>query len=347
VPRNDARILSLPAEGEGGDESSVPVWSRSKGSDPAPVTAARAREEERIRQEYHRLLYVGMTRAKDRLVIAGFETTKGRGADCWYDMVHDRLVPLSTRAPAEDGSGEVLRFQTRPFAAATERAAELAAKPVERPAWLDAAAAPERAPTGTLSPSKALAAADANPRAADTPFLRDARAAGILVHRLLELLPGLPAGRREDAARSLAASRGASVAPERRDAIVAQVLALLEDPRLEALFGPGSRAEASLAGRLPAGADGATRAVAGQVDRLAITATEVLVADYKTTARPPASPGEIPEVYVGQLAVYRALMAQVAPGRPVRSLLIYTSGPVVIEVPGAMLDAALARITAA
>jgi ATP-dependent helicase/nuclease subunit A len=262
-------------------------------------------------------------------------------------MVHDRLAPLSVPASAEYGPGEVLRFQNRPFAPATGRVADPQATPVKRPAWLDAAAAPERAPAGPLSPSKALAAADANPRAADTPFLRDARAAGILVHRLLELLPGLPAGRREDAARSLAASRGASVAPERRDAIVAQVLALLEDPRLEALFGPGSRAEASLAGRLPAGADGATRAVAGQVDRLAITATEVLVADYKTTARPPASPGEIPEVYVGQLAVYRALMAQVAPGRPVRCLLIYTSGPVVIEVPGAMLDAALARITAA
>jgi hypothetical protein len=31
----------------------------------------------------------------------------------------------------------------------------------------------------------------------------------------------------------------------------------------------------------------------------------------------------------------------------VRCLLIYTSGPVVIEMPAAMLDAALARITAA
>lgn len=345
VPRNDARILSLHADG--GDDSSVPVWSRSKGSDPAPVTAARAREEERIRQEYHRLLYVGMTRARDRLVIAGFETSKGRGEDCWYDMVHDRLAPLSVPASAEYGPGEVLRFQNRPFAPATGRVADPQATPVKRPAWLDAAAAPERAPAGPLSPSKALAAADANPRAADTPFLRDARATGILVHRLLELLPGLPAGRREDAARSLAASRGASVAPERRDTVVAQVLALLEDPRLEALFGPGSRAEASLAGRLPAGANGATRAVAGQVDRLAVTAAEVLVADFKTTARPPANADEIPEVYVGQLAVYRALMAQVAPGRPVRCLLIYTSGPVVIEVPAAMLDAALARITAA
>jgi ATP-dependent helicase/nuclease subunit A len=347
VPRNDARILSLRAEGESEDDASVPVWSRSKGSDPGPVTAARAREEERIRQEYHRLLYVGMTRAKDRLVIAGFETTKGRGEDCWYDMIHDRLAPLSVPAPAEFGPGEVLRFQTRPFAPATEPAAQPAVQPADRPAWLDAAAAPERAPGGPLSPSKALAAADANPRAADTPFLRDARAAGILVHRLLELLPGLPAGRREDAARSLAASRGASVAPDRREAIVAEVLGLLEDPRLQALFGPGSRAEASLAGRLAAGADGTTRAVAGQVDRLAVTAAEVLVADYKTTARPPASPGEVPEVYVGQLAVYRALMAQVAPGRPVRCLLIYTSGPVVIEIPAAMLDAALARITAA
>jgi ATP-dependent helicase/nuclease subunit A len=344
VPRNDARILPLPADG--GGEATVPVWSRSKGSDPGPVTEARAREEERIRHEYHRLLYVGMTRAKDRLVIAGFETSKGRGESCWYDMAHERLGPMSATVTAEDGLGEVLRFQTRPFAAAAEREAVATPTPPVPPAWLDAAAAAERAPAGPLSPSKALAAADANPRAADTPFLRDARAAGILVHRMLELLPGLPADRRRDAALSLAASRGASVAPERRVALVAQVLSLLDDPRLQALFGPGSRAEASLAGSL-VGLDGAMLPVAGQVDRLAVTAAEVLVADYKTTARPPATPEEIPEVYVGQLAVYRALMAQVAPGRPVRCLLIYTAGPVVLEVPAAMLDAALARITAA
>lgn len=341
VPRNDARILSLG----GGKGRSLPVWSRSKGSDPPAVTQARTAEADRIRGEYNRLLYVAMTRAKDRLIIAGFETRRGRGDSCWYDMVQRRLAPLSRTEPAEDGHGDVLRFQKRPFlpAAGAPRAAD-DKTPVARPAWLDTPVAAEPGQPTTLSPSKALAAADADPRAGDTPFLREARAAGILVHRMLELLPQLPPERRGDAAAALAETRGAGLSPDRRQGLVTQVLGLLADPRLEALFGPESRAEAALAGTLP----GATaRRVSGQVDRLAFTATEVLVADYKTTARPPATPAEVPDMYLGQLAVYRALLAQLAPGRRVRCLLIYTSGPTVLEIPDAQLDAALARITAA
>ena len=341
VPRNDARILSL------GDDRgrSVPVWSRSKGSDPSAVTKARDAEAGRIRGEYNRLLYVGMTRAKDRLVICGFETKRGRGEKCWYDMVHDQLAPLSRTEPAEDGQGDVLRFQKNPFvpAAAAPRTGE-SRSVIARPAWLDTPVAAEPGRMATLSPSKALAAADGDPRPGDTPFLREARAAGILVHRLLELLPQLPPDRRADAARALAETRGAGLPDERRQGLVQQVLGLLDDARLQALFGPDSRAEAALAGTLP----GPTAIrVSGQVDRLAFTAAEVLVADYKTTARPPPSAADVPEVYVGQLAVYRALLAELAAGRRVRCLLIYTSGPTVLEVSDAQLDAALARITAA
>lgn len=341
VPLNTARILFLG----GGEVTGVPVWSRSKGSDPTAVQRARDDEAQRIRGEYNRLLYVGMTRAKDRLVVAGFVTARGRGDGCWYDMIHRALAPLGTQVPAEDGQGEVLRFQTQPFPPAEARPATPAGREaVERPGWLDRPVAGDAAPASPLSPSKALAAADADPRAADTPFLRAARAVGILVHRMLELLPPLPPAARAGAALALADSHAADLSPERRERLVDQVLALLADGRLQALFGPDSRAEAALAGTLPGPA---ARRVSGQVDRLAVTADEVIVADYKTTARPPDSAAQVPEGYVAQLAVYRALMQQVAPGRRVRCLLIYTSGPSVLEIPDARLDAALARITAA
>ncbi|MHB2167270.1 double-strand break repair helicase AddA [Alsobacter sp. R-9] len=340
VPQNDARILRM------GGEAGLPVWSRGAKVDPAAVRTAREEEAARIREEYHRLLYVGLTRAKDRLIVAGFETSKGRAEDCWYDMVHRQLAPLCETVPAEDGRGDVLRYQPRPSPAAAPVGIATPAPAPLRPAWLDVAAPAEAETVGPIRPSKALAAADSPPRAADTPFLRDARAAGILVHRILEVLPGVPRDGWRAAATALAAARGADLTAERRSHLVDQALALLGEPSLAPLFGPGSRAEAALAGRLT-GSDGKDRPVWGQVDRLAITPTEVIVADYKTTARPPASPGDIPEQYVGQLAVYRALVSRVVPGRPVRCLLVWTSGPVVMTVPEDRLDAALARITAA
>ena len=48
---------------------------------------------------------------------------------------------------------------------------------------------------------------------------------------------------------------------------------------------------------------------------------------------------------LAQIATYRALLAELYPGRPVRALVIYTSGPLVLEASAAELDAAFARVT--
>ena len=47
------------------------VWAGRKADDVAPVAAARATAVRAAEDEYRRLLYVAMTRAADRLVVAG------------------------------------------------------------------------------------------------------------------------------------------------------------------------------------------------------------------------------------------------------------------------------------
>ena len=64
-------------------------------------------------------------------------------------------------------------------------------------------------------------------------------------------------------------------------AIVAETLRVLAHPDFAAIFGPGSRAEQPLCGEV----DGI--AYTGQVDRLLVTADEVLVVDYKSGREPP------------------------------------------------------------
>ena len=48
--------------------------------------------------------------------------------------------------------------------------------------------------------------------------------------------------------------------------------------------------------------------VSGQVDRLAVTRDSVLIADYKTDREAAMSLAEVPKPYVGQLALYRAML---------------------------------------
>jgi ATP-dependent helicase/nuclease subunit A len=72
----------------------------------------------------------------------------------------------------------------------------------------------------------------------------------------------------------------------------------------------------------------------------------VLIADYKTDRALPGDLAAVPERYTGQLALYRAILGRVYPGKTIRAALIFTAGPTVIEIPGAVLDAALAKALA-
>jgi len=98
-----------------------------------------------------------------------------------------------------------------------------------------------------------------------------------------------------------------------------------------------------IAGRITAG--GRTISVAGQVDRLAVTAGGVLIADYKTDRGPPRRIEDVPVTYVRQLALYRAVLSRLYPGRSVRALLIWTDVPDLMELSGELLERAIASLT--
>ena len=84
--------------------------------------------------------------------------------------------------------------------------------------------------------------------------------------------------------------------------------------------------------------------VSGQVDRLAVTESAVLIADYKSDRAVPRAADAISANYVGQLALYRAVLRLLYPNHEVRAALVWTLGPVLIEVPAARLDAELSRL---
>jgi ATP-dependent helicase/nuclease subunit A len=107
------------------------------------------------------------------------------------------------------------------------------------------------------------------------------------------------------------------------------------------IFAPGSRAEVPIVGRL-AGRR-APILVAGQIDRLSVTPQSVLIVDFKTgeMSDPP------PAGYVRQLTLYRAVLANVFPGRVVRAALLWTESLELIEIAPETLDAALQAVISA
>jgi ATP-dependent helicase/nuclease subunit A len=121
------------------------------------------------------------------------------------------------------------------------------------------------------------------------------------------------------------------------------VLALIEEPDFASLFAPGSRAEVSIVGRL-ARPGQPPALVSGQIDRLVVTESEILIVDYKTNHAPPRSAAEAPMAYVRQLALYRAVLAKLYPKRPIRTALLWTETAEMMEISAPALDARLATV---
>ncbi len=180
------------------------------------------------------------------------------------------------------------------------------------------------------------------PRAlsADHRFAR-----GRLVHALLQHLPEIDPEHQERAARAFVAGRGLGLAPELKEEIVAETLAIARNPSFAPLFRPGSLAEVPVVAKIGEGEDGFE--LEGQIDRLAILEDGLLILDYKTNRPPPKVVEDVAEAYIDQLAAYRLALKRLFPGRSLRAALLWTDGARLMEIPSTSLDSAEQRIVAA
>ncbi|MGH6771639.1 MAG: double-strand break repair helicase AddA [Xanthobacteraceae bacterium] len=340
------RLLPLPAQPAAPDTPDRLVWMPTKKEDIAPTANARLGVVADAVDEYRRLLYVAMTRAADRLVVCGSVGQNKRPEGCWYDLIAGALKDHCVEEPADDGAGTVKRYrksEARPEQLSLEPPTA-AGETHERPDWLTRDAPEEVAPLAPLAPSQAHDETAPITRAGGAAR-KTALARGVVMHRLLQSLPEIPPERRAEAARQYLARKSAEFTAEECQNMAAQALAVTEDPRFLELFRPGSRAEVSIVGRVEHG--GRKHAVSGVVDRLAVTENAVLIADYKTNRPPPRRLDEVPQPYLAQLALYRAVLAQLYPGKAVRAALVWTEVPDLMELSAADLDGALASYMAA
>jgi len=336
------RLIHLP-QGNGGK---VVVWAGRKADDPPCVADARNAMLEETEHEYRRLLYVAMTRAADRLIVAGCMPGNRNSVreNSWYDLIKRGLANsdlVFEEIPAGDG---VVKSYRRAEDATPETGAALdtaASTYPSLPEWLRTPAAPEQIIDRRLRPSDSGMDEGKTFRASESLATR-ARALlrGTLVHRLLQSLPDIAVARRRDAALGYLARNAGQWTTDDREALAAEVLAVIVDPRFATVFAAGSRAEVAIVGRLDR--PGRPPAlVSGQIDRLVVTPAAVLIVDYKTNHAPPRLPAEAPPAYVRQLALYRAVLQKLYPHLPVRAALLWTETPDLMEILAPALDAAL------
>ncbi len=313
-PANRTSLFTV--ETPGGD---APLWSRRKAEDAEPVTARREGRRLAEMQEYRRLLYVAMTRARDWLIVCGYRGAREASDESWLRLVergfgdaHDCETPLTdevgTTIPGlmieTDGKA---RETPDPLAAEEWSAAPFDPALMQSVREAGEAVAPispsrltESDPTDPPPLPSADETGDENWSSADR---------GTLMHAMLERLAPIPA-----ADRAAIGARGLPSDAEK--AALEAVLAILANPDFGWIFGPDSLPEVPIAGPVAA-LDG--RVVSGLIDRLVVREDRIDVVDFKSGARH----DPMPEAYLRQLAVYVAVLTEVYPTRPVHAHLLW------------------------
>ncbi|MDR2098848.1 MAG: double-strand break repair helicase AddA [Rickettsiales bacterium] len=286
---------------------------------------ARIYEEEKRAglEEFYRLLYVAMTRARDRLYVCGWEDARGEHGKSWYSCIKDAMESAGARKVrdeilcakgAEYIDGEVLLIGVKETASAGVVPESTAAEaPIDIPEFfLRPVANPGnviRRNAGALSP------------------LDDSRksaplASGTLLHMLLDRLAPLRKGGYRNAARDYL-EKTQIVGTEK---IIAAIEGVFENPAFDFMFDNRALSEVELE---VGGADGYKNL---RIDRLVFKGDEIWIVDYKSDARSPRDASGIPEKYKLQLAAYRDAVSQIYPDKKIRSAILWLETSELMEV---------------
>jgi ATP-dependent helicase/nuclease subunit A len=320
------------------------LWCGSQKGDCEASRLARELRARKENEESLRLLYVALTRARERLVLCGRiaanrkeETLKGWWAQIRAGFDHADIAP-SLR---QEACGAVTATRYGPDPLRIAGAAAHLRTEAAVPAW-----AGLEAPADTLgryaSPSDLGEGGKApapSPLSAVGGLGRFRR--GDLIHRLLQILPDLAPGAWAAGAQALLA-RERDLSDAQRAEMTAAALSVLVDARFAEVFGPGSRAEVAIAGSaagLPPGLK-----ISGRIDRLVVLAGRVLVADFKTNRPSPDLIEDADPAYLRQMAIYAAVLADVFPGRAIEAALVWTDGPKLMTIPDNLLAQSLADL---
>jgi ATP-dependent helicase/nuclease subunit A len=314
-------------------EDGLPLWKGGRALRDRCTEAALDEAWRRELEEHRRLLYVALTRARDRLIVAGW-TKRGNSRETTWQELVEAGMERAGATRVEISVGEVRGLAWRlargePAAAPQpDLFAALGEREPELPAFARTAAP---APQGFKASLRPSALGDtAKPGGGPEAERRFRR--GLVIHRLLQTLADRPAAARAAALERALIPLGAGLAGDEREEVAAEVMAVLAAPALAPLFAPGSLAEVSLAGEV------AGVPVAGQVDRLVVGPDRVLVVDYKTDREPPRPGALAPIGYRRQMAAYRALLRQIYPDREIACALLWTREARLMALDPALLD---------
>ncbi|WP_273756192.1 double-strand break repair helicase AddA [Bartonella sp. MM73XJBT] len=335
-PQHAPHLLKVPSSHRQGRDQQAFIWRPNEKFDTKLSKQALSCLKERAEEEYRRLLYVGMTRAEDRLFVCGYRGEK-TSPQTWLQLVKNALKPhaVAIEGPAKDI--EAWRYCITPSSPSINQerpCAECQTLP-SLPAFFSHTVPAEPVLPKPLRPSVASLSIEADPEISShpkylsiSPVLGEKNTNraffieyGNIVHRLLQHLPNCPPQKRRDYAQHYLNSKVSHWQETQREKALCHVWKILDHAYLAPLFSEHSRAEVPLMGIVKI--RGKEQAISGQIDRLYITEKSIIFADFKTGA-PPENEAAIPPHHLLQIALYHKLLQAIHPHKDIQALLVYS-----------------------
>ena len=267
-------------------------------------------------EEEDRLLYVALTRARNALFISGWQQLRRRKNEgSWYQLASDIIADLLQTQASDE---QVMRYQTGQREDVEAQKIEAPLHSGAIPSWYTTPPQVEPTPLRPLTPSDLGDSDIVMPFSASNRI--QARLTGTFAHQLLEILPRLSPEHWDVASARLSASYQTGrqpLSPENCQKTIADVKALIAAPRWQALFAADALCEAPVVGTVRG------LSVSAQIDRMLITDSHIIIADFKT-GRPPHHNEATPTAYCRQMALYGALLAEIYPDKEISCWLIWT-----------------------
>lgn len=313
-----ADTTSLPVQNDLFYWSAEGSFFTAKNADSAPAYFEQIKEDKKqaTYAEYLRLLYVGMTRAEDHLIICGYQTGKIIPENCWYNLVKTSLLKLDiaqknmgTENTEKDLLEKKLIIGSYPqnCSAPTHSAKNSSKQIIEKIALISDQTVKLSMKHPVINNNHTANHNYASPLAELRPT-----SYGLIFHKILE-----------DAvnAKSLSLMKKHPLLTDMTSTAKKRMLAsidkIIANQKFQHLLEHEFYTELSLGRKL------AQEINIGRIDLLIKKDNEIIIIDYKSDLYPPKIISAVPEAYLKQMECYRAMLRDLYPHQSIIEMIFW------------------------
>ncbi len=264
-------------------------------------------------EEHRRLMYVGLTRAEDQMIICGYSNDDKIKPTSWFSLCEKMLVEGGY--PAD----KIYRITTdEGFEKEKKNEQIISAVMPEMENWMNTDAPDENAASKPYTPSNLTEDKDEPDSVSPLQDAGNFYRRGTIIHKLLQFLPQ-NTGDKEQTIDIFLQKNAHDFSKEQCAKIKSEVMALLNNPEFTDLFGEKAQAEVPIVGEV----DGIM--ISAQLDKLLVLPDKVMIVDFKTNQPPAKDVASTSPNYIRQLGLYAKLLQRIYPNLPVETYILWTN----------------------